>query len=85
MEQILEAKEGRRLAYTVVAGIPVRNYRADVTLTPDGDGTHIRWEASWDPTPAGRIVLRGLRGLRGLRKFYPVIVASLAAAAEKNS
>jgi len=79
VEQILEAEEGRRLAYTVVAGIPVRNYRADVTLTPDGDGTHIRWEASWDPTPAGRIVLRGLR------KFYPVIVASLAAAAEKNS
>src|SRR6185437_10484046 len=40
---------GAAAVYTVVAGIPVRNYRADVTLTPDGDGTHIRWEASWDP------------------------------------
>lgn len=77
VEQILEAEEGRKLAYTVVGGIPVRNYRAEVTLTPDGDETRIRWEASWDPTPAGRIVLRGLR------KFYPVMVAQLAEAAEK--
>ena len=75
VEQILEAEEGRRLAYTVVGGIPVRNYRAEVTLTPDGGGTRIRWAASWDPTLAGRIVLRGLR------KVYPEIVAGLGAAA----
>jgi uncharacterized protein YndB with AHSA1/START domain len=79
VERILVAEEGHRLAYTVVGGIPVRNYRADVTLTPDGDGTHIRWEASWDPTLAGRIVLRGLR------KFYPEMMAGLAAAAEKTA
>ena len=75
VERILVAEEDRRLAYTVVGGIPVRNYRADVTLTPDGDGTRIRWAASWDPTLAGRIVLRGLR------RFYPEIIAGLAAAA----
>ena len=76
VERILEAEEARRLVYTVIRGIPVRNYRAVVTLTPDGDGTRIRWAATWDSTLAGRIVHRKLRTL------YPEIVAALAAAAE---
>jgi uncharacterized protein YndB with AHSA1/START domain len=77
IEKILEAEAGRRLVYTVIGGIPVRNYRAEVTLTPSGDGTRIRWAATWDSTVAGRVVRRGLR------KLYPEIVAGLAAAAEK--
>ena len=36
VEKVLEAEKGRRLTYTVVKGIPVRNYRAEVTLTPEG-------------------------------------------------
>ena len=52
VEKILEAEEGRRLAYTVIGGIPVRNYRAEVTLTPAADGTHVRWAATWDATLA---------------------------------
>ena len=67
-----------RLAYTVIAGIPVRNYRAEVTLTPTADGTHVRWAATWDATLAGRIVLRGLRSV------YPQIVADLVVAAERQ-
>src|SRR5580704_13680345 len=43
VEKILEFEEDRHLAYTVIGGIPVRNYRADVTLTPSEDGTQIRW------------------------------------------
>ncbi len=38
VEQILAAEEGRLLAYTVIGGIPVRNYRAEVTLTPVAAG-----------------------------------------------
>ena len=34
VEKILVFEEDRHLAYTVIRGIPVRNYRADVTLTP---------------------------------------------------
>jgi len=78
VEQILEVEEGRLLAYTVVGGIPVRNYRAEVTLTPTGDGTHIRWTGSLDATARGRLVWRGLRTL------YPQIVAALATAAERH-
>jgi len=77
VERILEVVEGRLLAYTVVGGIPVRAYRAEVTLTAAGDGTRIRWAASWDATARGRLMGRSLR------LFYPQIVEALAAAAER--
>ena len=76
VEEILDVEPGQRLAYTVLRGIPVRNYRAEVTLTPSPDGTLIRWGASWDRTILGRLVYRSLRNL------YPVIVAGLVKAAE---
>jgi hypothetical protein len=75
VEEILDVEPGKRLACTVLRGIPVRNYRAEVTLTPSPDGTLIRWGASWDRTILGRLVHRPLRHL------YPVIVAGLAKAA----
>ena len=78
VEKVLESEPGRRLVYTVVKGIPVRNYRAEVTLTPQGQGTHIRWSATWDRTLAGRIVHRQLRSI------YPGIVSDLIAAADST-
>jgi uncharacterized protein YndB with AHSA1/START domain len=79
VEKILEFEEGRHLAYTVIGGIPVRNYRADVTLTPSAGGTHIRWVADWDNTLLGRMAWRGLR------TFYPEMMAGLVAAAERDA
>lgn len=79
IEKILEVDEGRRLTYTVIGGIPVRNYLAEITLTPTADGTRVRWAASWDDTLQGRIVHRGLRA------FYPEMMADLVEAAEKTS
>jgi uncharacterized protein YndB with AHSA1/START domain len=79
VEKILLAEEEQCLAYTVIGGIPVRHYRADITLTPADGGTRIHWAASWDRTLAGRFVQRSLRGM------YPQIVAGLAAAAEHQA
>ena len=79
VEKILDVEEGRRLAYTVIGGIPVRHYRAEVTLAPAPGGTRIRWAASWDRTLAGRLVHRSLR------VTYPQIVADLARAAEEQA
>jgi hypothetical protein len=78
VEEVLESERGRRLVYTVVNGIPVRNYRAEVILSPEGEGTHIRWSASWDRTLPGRIVDRRLRSI------YPDIVGRLIAAADRT-
>jgi len=79
VEKVLEAEPARRLVYTVVKGIPVRNYRAEVTLRPEGEGTHVRWTASWDRTLPGQIVHRKLRTI------YPDILARLIAAAEHSA
>jgi hypothetical protein len=77
VEQVLEVDEGSRMTYTVVRGIPVRNYRAEVTLTPSDGGTHVKWAADWDDTFLGRIVHRKLSVL------YPEVVRRLLAAAEQ--
>jgi hypothetical protein len=78
VERIVAVEPGRRLAYEVIGGIPVRHYRAEVALAPAAGGTHIEWTAAWDSTLMGRLVWRKLR------VFYPEIVAALAAAAERQ-
>jgi uncharacterized protein YndB with AHSA1/START domain len=79
VERVLEVDPGQRMVYTVVSGIPVHNYRAEVTLTPTEAGTDIRWAAEWDRTVLGRIVARSLR------TFYPQMMAQLVAAAERSA
>ncbi len=76
VERVLEVEPGRRLVYTIERGIPVHDYRAEVTLTPTADGTHIRWTATWRHTLLGRIVRHRLRSI------YPDVVAHLVAVAD---
>jgi uncharacterized protein YndB with AHSA1/START domain len=76
VERVEEADPPRRLVYRVVKGIPVRNYRAEVTVTPTAEGARVRWSADWDRTMAGRLVHRQLRSL------YPQVVRDLISAAE---
>jgi len=78
VERILVAEPEQRLVYEVIGGLPVRNYRGEVTLTPAGGGTRVHWSADWDNTMAGRLVHRTLR------VFYPEMLAGLAAAAERE-
>jgi uncharacterized protein YndB with AHSA1/START domain len=80
VEKILEVEAPRRLVYTVVEGLPVKNYRAEVALTPtSSNGTAIRWAASWDNTFMGRLVRRKLQ------KVYVEVIGALVAAADKQS
>ena len=75
VERVEEIEQDRRLVYSVIGGLPVRGYRAEVTLTAVPEGTRVSWTASWDKTLRGRLVWRGLRD------FYPVMMADLTAAA----
>ena len=52
-EEIVAYDPPRHLAYTILSGQPVRGYRADVELTPDGDGTAVRWRGSFEPKLPG--------------------------------
>ena len=79
VERIVESEENRRLVYVLVRGIPVRNYRAEIVLTPTDGGAHIRWAATWDKTLVGRLVHRKLR------TFYPKMMGDLVAAADQGA
>jgi hypothetical protein len=47
-EQVTELISDQRLSYVLLSGLPLRNYQADVRLTPSGDGgTLIDWTASF--------------------------------------
>jgi uncharacterized protein YndB with AHSA1/START domain len=78
VEEVLQVDPPRRLVYRVISGLPVRNYRAEVTLTPAPGGTAIHWTATWDNTMLGRIVHRKLQ------QIYPQIVQALVAAADRR-
>ncbi|HET6818387.1 MAG TPA: SRPBCC family protein [Mycobacteriales bacterium] len=58
-EEIVEYDAPRRLAYTWLTSFPVRDYRADVRLEPDGTGTRIVWSGTFTPAfPGGAAVMR---------------------------
>ena len=61
-EEVLAWDPPGHLAYRILSGFPVRNYRADVTLTADGTGTHIEWAGTYDPKwpGTGRILAKVL-------------------------
>jgi Polyketide cyclase / dehydrase and lipid transport len=73
-DQIVELVPGRRLGYVSLSGLPVRDYRAHVELEPAGDGTTIRWQASFAPKVPGT----GWVVERGLGRFLDQCAAGLA-------
>src|SRR5215813_5420548 len=52
-EEITEYDPPRHLGYTILSGMPVRGYHADIDLLPDGAGTTIRWSGAFEPTVPG--------------------------------
>jgi Polyketide cyclase / dehydrase and lipid transport len=52
-DTIVELVADRRLGYTHVSDLPIKGYRADIDLEPDGTGTRIRWRASFRATVPG--------------------------------
>ena len=53
VERVVAADPGRRFSYTLVDGMPLRDYRADVELTPTDGGTSIRWHSTFFPGRPG--------------------------------
>jgi uncharacterized protein YndB with AHSA1/START domain len=74
-EEIVELVPERRLSYTVLSGLAIKGYRADVDLTPSDGGTEIHWHSSFRPK------VPGFGGIyrRALQKATERFVAGLAA------
>lgn len=47
-EQILEFDPPHYMAYTILTPTPVRDYRAIVSIDPEGDGCRITWAATME-------------------------------------
>jgi uncharacterized protein YndB with AHSA1/START domain len=61
-EEIVEVVLDRRIGYTLLAGLPLRHYRADFDLAPTPDGTEVAWHARFDAPPGfGWIYVAALR------------------------
>jgi len=52
-EEIVERDPGRRLTYTLLSGLALRDYRAEIDVTPGPDGTAIRWHTTFRPKIPG--------------------------------
>jgi hypothetical protein len=46
-ERIVERLPNQRLSYILLSGLAVRDYRADIDLTPEGAGTTVRWHTTF--------------------------------------
>ena len=65
-EEIVEVVPDRRISYILLAGLPLRGYRADFDLTPTPEGTEVRWHAAFDAPPGvGWIYVAALRRFSG--------------------
>jgi hypothetical protein len=51
-EEVVAYEPPRRYGYVLRSGLPVRSYRAEVLLEPDGTGTAITWTGHVEPLPA---------------------------------
>lgn len=76
-ERIVERAPQRRLTYTLLDGLAVRDYRAEIDLEPTGEGTRIRWHTTFAPKVPGM----GWIYRRALEKATREFVDGLAAKA----
>src|SRR5215218_9159263 len=65
-EEVVEVDADRRIGYTLLAGLPLRAYRAGFDLAPTADGTEVRWHATFEAPPGfGWIYVVALRRFTG--------------------
>ena len=81
VERVVAFEPGKRLAYELVSGIPIRDYHAEVTLTERaGGGTHLVWHSEFRGRFGNGPMVR-----RVLQRFIDETVGLLATAAEART
>ncbi len=77
-ERVVECRPDEVFSYVLEQGLPLRDYKAVITLTPAGGGTSINWHSTFRPKVPGT----GWLYRRELGKFIRRTVEGLAVAAE---
>jgi hypothetical protein len=78
-ERVVTCEQGKAFAYVLEAGLPLRDYKAVVTLTPAAAGTSINWHSTFRPKVPGT----GWIYRRALGAFIRRTVEGLATAADR--
>lgn len=75
LEEVVELVPDRMVSYTLISGLPFRDYRADIVIEPAASGCLIRWRSRFFPT------IWGTHGL--CRSFMTAVLADMAPALAK--
>jgi hypothetical protein len=78
-ERVVTCRPGEAFAYELEQGLPLRDYRAVITLTPHPGGTTINWRSTFSAKVPGT----GGIYRRELGKFIRQTVEGLAAASDR--
>ena len=79
-ERVVARRPGQCFSYVLESGMPLRDYKAVVTVTPTAEGSSINWHSTFRPKVPGT----GWLYRRELGKFIGETVRGLAAAAERS-
>jgi hypothetical protein len=79
-EEVVVADAPDHFAYALLAGLPLRDYRADIRITPVADGCHISWRSTFGAKVPGT----GWIFRRRLGAFIGDVVDGLAARASAS-
>lgn len=72
-EEVVRYDEPNHYSYALLSGLPVKDYRGDVTLEPVDGGTRITWRSTFQP----KVPLTGWLWRRALHRFVGEIVGAL--------
>ena len=75
-EELVELIPHQRLSYTLLSGLPLHGYRADIDITPDERGCTVCWHSTFGARPGSGWIYRLVLGT-----FIQRMVDGLASAA----
>ena len=79
-EELVELIPNQRLSYTLLSGLPLHGYRADIDITPDEHGCTVRWHSTFGARPGSGWIYRLVVGT-----FIQRTVDGLATAASAKA
>ena len=76
-ERIVRREAPSRLAYELLSGLAVRDYRAEITLDEAVHGTDVRWATRFEPKVPGTAWLYRRALLKATREFVDGLVRAV--------
>ncbi len=76
-EEVVAFEPPSRLAYRLLSGLPVRDYNAEVRVTPRESGSEVHWRSEFDSN------VPGMRAFLG--RIIPSVAARLASEADRRA